>query len=240
MDVKGVHSRERSWFAQSSGTGPGPERGCRSCRRIRVWTVKAKATHVCRADMAEYVGAEDLSDVVGEAGAGEELAWSRLVRMFDPLMWAVVHHFRLGHADSSDVVQDTWIALVENLVRVRDPRGIPGWLSTATRRNALRRLDARKREAPLTAIPGDRLHAAGDDPVDRVLSAERDELLWHVIRGLPERDQLLLTLIAHHPELSYAELAQSLGVSEHTIPSLRARCFARLRHRLRARGITGS
>jgi DNA-directed RNA polymerase specialized sigma24 family protein len=64
------------------------------------------------------------------------------------------------HVD--DVVQATWLRLLEDIRRLREPAAVAGWLETTTRRNAMRHLYGRNREE-LSGDPrlGDRPHSGG-------------------------------------------------------------------------------
>ena len=59
---------------------------------------------------------------------------------FSGLVWATARAHRLSSADAADVVQTTWLRLVENLDRIREPEALGGWLATTARRECLRLL----------------------------------------------------------------------------------------------------
>ncbi len=80
----------------------------------------------------------DLPALVAAAIGGDEQAWNGLVERFAPLVTTVVRRFRLTPADADDVRQNVWLRLVEHLADLREPRALPGWIVTTTRREAMR------------------------------------------------------------------------------------------------------
>ena len=75
-----------------------------------------------------------VTDLVARARNGDELAWDALVELYAPLIWSVCRRYQLTRADAEDVAQVVWQYLVGQLDRIRDPRAIPAWLVTTTRR----------------------------------------------------------------------------------------------------------
>jgi RNA polymerase sigma factor (sigma-70 family) len=175
----------------------------------------------------------DVEQLVRDAAAGDQAAWNRLVERFNGLVWAVARAHRLAGADASDVVQTTWLRLVENLDRLQDPERVGAWLATTARRECLRtlRLTARvlPTETELLPDPGT------DAPLGASLVAdERDRALWAAFGGLSERCQALLRLLVADPAPSYEEIAAAVGMPVGSIGPTRARALARLRAELGA------
>ena len=65
---------------------------------------------------------------------------------FEGLVWATTRAYRLPHASAADVTQTTWLRLVENLDRIKDPERLGAWLATTARRECLRHIRLRGRE----------------------------------------------------------------------------------------------
>jgi RNA polymerase sigma factor (sigma-70 family) len=79
------------------------------------------------------------------ARAGDHSAWNELVERYTPTLWHAVRSHHLRHSDAADVVQETWLKLVENLDRLREPERVAGWLSTTCRIAAQRTLEKNAR-----------------------------------------------------------------------------------------------
>jgi RNA polymerase sigma factor (sigma-70 family) len=173
------------------------------------------------------------SQLVKEAAAGDAAAWNLLVEHFSGLVWSVAGAYRLERADVSDVVQVTWLRLVEHIGRLKDPERLGAWLATTARRECLRVLHAANREVPTEE---ERFQtAAGTDPSPEaaVLSSERSQLLWGAFQQISaECQELLRALLFAWPALSYAEIGDALGMPVGSIGPTRARCLAHLRRKL--------
>ncbi|HEX9337455.1 MAG TPA: sigma-70 family RNA polymerase sigma factor, partial [Pseudonocardiaceae bacterium] len=166
-----------------------------------------------------------VADLVRRAADADPAAWHELVRRYSPVVWSVAREHRLAACDAADVSQATWLNLAEHLTRLRDPDRLAGWLATTARRESLRVLSIRRREAPLE-------WAELPSIVDGPEAADGDGVLWRCLLGLPERCRALLRLIAHAPELTYAQAARALGIRTGSVGPMRSRCLAVLRQRL--------
>src|SRR3954471_721330 len=90
--------------------------------------------------------AMDVKALLLAAADGDAQAWNALVERYNGLVWAVARTYRLGGADAADVVQTTWLRLVEHLGDIRNPDGLGAWLATTARRECLRMLRSGQRE----------------------------------------------------------------------------------------------
>ena len=176
----------------------------------------------------------EVAATVGRAAAGDQGAWDALVESFGSMVWAVTSGYRLGRADTAEVVQTTWLRLVENLDRIKQPEAVGAWLATTARREALRMLKLRGREI----VTDDESQLARDDahehfpgPEAHVLTADRNRRLWAAFERLPERCRALLRLLVV-VEPPYAEVAAALDMPIGSIGPTRARCLERLRRLL--------
>ena len=60
-------------------------------------------------------GREPVTPLVRRAADGDQVAWDALVERYTNLVWSVARSYRLSSSDAADVVQTTWLRLVENL-----------------------------------------------------------------------------------------------------------------------------
>jgi RNA polymerase sigma factor (sigma-70 family) len=179
----------------------------------------------------------DLSALVGAAAAGDQAAWNALVARFDGLVWSVARAHRLSRADAGDVVQTTWLRLVEHLHRLDDPERVGGWLATTARRESLKALRRAARQVP--SAPDELPVVATDAALDAgLLAHERDAALWHAFSGLDTDCQALLRLLVADPPPSYQEISEALDRPIGSIGPTRARCLEKLRQRAAAGGLS--
>jgi RNA polymerase sigma factor (sigma-70 family) len=176
-----------------------------------------------------------IGELARRAADGDQRAWDAIVAQHSKLLWSVVRGFRLGEQQSADVVQKTWLRLVENIRLIRDPERLAGWLvvtarnlSVETIRQArpLRRLDD-NHETPSTEEP----------PEAALLRLEREILVREALKRLSERDQELLTLLVASPRVPYEEISVRLGMPVGSIGPTRMRALRRLRVELEHSGV---
>src|SRR4051812_50151992 len=79
-----------------------------------------------------------VAGVLVEARAGRREALGRLVVEFSPLLWQVARTAGLDRGASEDVVQTTWLRLLDHLNGIHNPAALIGWLVTVARREAWR------------------------------------------------------------------------------------------------------
>jgi RNA polymerase sigma factor (sigma-70 family) len=180
-------------------------------------------------------GGEAVSKLVTAAAAGDERAWNALVAEFSGLLWAIARSHRLHDAQAADVVQSTWLRLVEHLGRLNDPSRVGAWLTTTARRECLRVLRDRQRAMPFgeeaPECPSEDL-----GPDELLLEHERDDALRRSFGRLRESDQALLRLLVADPRPPYEEIAEALGMPTGSIGPTRQRALERLRRELESDG----
>lgn len=172
------------------------------------------------------MGAEQLAGTVRAAAAGDERAWAQLVIRFGALIRAVARRHRLNHADQEEVVQRTWLCLLEQIHTLRDPAAIGGWLATTARRECLRLHRHQAREV-LDAEPPATVERGAVDEI--AIAAERADALHGAVERLPRRQRSLLRLQLAQPALDYGQIGGALGMPVGSIGPTRVRSLARLR-----------
>jgi RNA polymerase sigma factor (sigma-70 family) len=180
-------------------------------------------------------GTLDVAGLVRRAAAGDRWAWERLVEQYNQLIWAMTRDFRLVESDAADVVQITWLRLLEHIDRLQQPARVGSWLAATARRECLRTLAARKRMVPVsddTTLDGVATHQPDVD--ERILTEERAQAVREALSLLPRRWQRLLELLMSDPPASYTEISDQLGLPVGSIGPTRGRCLDRLRVLLQA------
>jgi RNA polymerase sigma factor (sigma-70 family) len=176
----------------------------------------------------------ELRSLLVAASKGDQTAWDAIVSQFSNLLWSIARGFRLDSRDASDVVQITWLRLVENLDRIQEPEALPGWLATTARRECLQLIRRTSRQH--LAHNTEQLDVLDPGPpVDhKLLKDERDSALWRKVAELGEACQRLLRVLMATPPPSYREVAAALAIPVGSIGPTRQRCIRRLRELLAA------
>lgn len=131
----------------------------------------------------------------------------------------VAHH----QQDAEDVVQDTFVKLLEHFTRGGDRSNVRSWLFTVAANGCRDKLRRRRSWLPWRSETDTRAIVADAD-VDQE-ARERRLALQDAAKALSPRDRLLLMLRVQG--LSYREIAAGAGVPEASVGKLLAR--ARLR-----------
>jgi RNA polymerase sigma factor (sigma-70 family) len=174
-------------------------------------------------------GSGELGLLLLLASGGDEAAWATLVDRFTARIRAVARMHRVGHHDAEDVVQTTWLRLLEHLEHVRDPAAVGAWLHTTARRESLRVLRTGARERPADDQVFANRPSEAPDAAAGVEAAERREALKAALATLPDHQAKLLRLLVAEPAPSYNEISQALDMPVGSIGPTRQRGVERLR-----------
>ena len=173
--------------------------------------------------------------LVADCRRGDQLAWEKLVRRYQRLIYAIPRRAGLSEDQAAEIFQDVFTTLFEKLNDIEDPERLQAWLVTTTRRRTLRTIS----QMPIKSRADD----AGDDvtrtaeamqdqsllPDEQLLILEEQHRVRLAVAQLDERCQTLVRLLFYQSEPpAYAEVAKVLGVPEGSIGPTRARCLSKL------------
>jgi RNA polymerase sigma factor (sigma-70 family) len=172
-----------------------------------------------------------LTQLLEAAASGDSAAWDALVARFASLLWGVARSFRLDQEDAADVVQNTWLKLLDHLRDIKEPEALAGWLATTARYESLSVLRRKGREQVVRDDDlAERVTDAGSLDLDAVLlSDERDAHLWRCFARLSEPCQRLLRVLMATDRPHYAAVSEALGMPIGSIGPNRMRCLDKLR-----------
>jgi len=134
----------------------------------------------------------------------------------EPALRAYLHGL-VRPDDLDDLVQETYARLLQ--ARRRGPIDSPRGLLFATARNAARDLHRRRAVAntiPIAEMDESRVFDAAPGVPEAVSRRQESELLAAAIAELPPRCREILVL-RKFENLSHREIAQRLGIAEHTV-----------------------
>src|SRR5258708_7000208 len=166
-----------------------------------------------RAQVPAAGSAVDATHLVRRAAEGHRWAWERLVAKYSRLIWAMTRDFKLPDSDAADVVQATWLRLLEHIDRIEHPDRVGSWLATTARHECLRHLAARKRLVLVEDDDDALADAISHQPEvdERLLADERAQAVRMALSRLPWRWQRLLELLMSDPPASYLEHSSPPG-----------------------------
>ena len=167
-------------------------------------------------------------ELVARFLAGDRDSFAVLVRRHASPLWSTVRGALRDSEEARDVFQETWLRAFQGLAGLRDPGRMRSWLLTIAF-NLVRQRHRRRRDEAVfdeTEVPPEE---EGGAPAALEDDEERHDLRRE-LELLPPRQREVMDLRLNH-ELSHAEVAERLGISEE---SSRANYYQALR-RLRAR-----
>jgi len=186
---------------------------------------------------------EDLS-LVRETLAGNQLSFQLLVERYAGRMFALVRHYTQSPVEAEDIVQDTFLKAYSRLAGFQEQSSFYTWLCRIAINTALDTLK-RAGRSPVQTVEDPEL-ALGSGPAEagarlgsvpapdaRMEREETARVTRQVLDELPEIFRTVLVL-REFEELSYQEIADTLGISIGTVESRLFRARARFRDKLLA------
>jgi RNA polymerase sigma-70 factor, ECF subfamily len=162
--------------------------------------------------------------------SGDEAAFEALFRAFAPGLCALAVRYVASRAVAEELVQDLFLDIWTRRAGLVVDRSVASYLQTAMRNRAMNHL---RHERRMVAMPG-----AAERPEDADAGAPGEsELLdalelQDAVEHLPARCRLIFTL-SRQQDMSYGEIAASLGLSIKTVETQMGRALKSLRDRLR-------
>ncbi len=189
---------------------------------------------------ANGVGTFDEGPLVAQAKAGDDRAFSELVRHYERRIFRLAKHITQSDEDAEDVLQESFLKAYENLDRFQGNSKFYTWLVRIAVNEALMKL--RKRKSDKTVSLDQELDT-GEDVVVREVAVwddtpeqkySQDELrsiLDNAIGGLEPIYRTVFQL-RDVEELSTEETAEALGISVPAVKSRLLRARLQLREKL--------
>ena len=162
------------------------------------------------------------SELIKGCLSGDQDSWNDLIDRYQRLIYSVARALCQSRDDEADVFQHVCLQLYQRLPELRDHDTLPAWLITVTRRHVVALLNSRR---PL--VPLDDNHPDAEIHIGWI---ENEHIVERAMLDLPERCRSLIDLLYLHPaQLSYAAIAERLGMPVSSIGPTRARCLKKLR-----------
>ena len=176
-------------------------------------------------------------DLVRQTLAGRAQAYEELVRRWAGRITALCHA-KVGRADAAeDMAQETLLRGYRSLCSLGEPEKFGNWLCGIAVRTCLDWLKSKQRtQIPFSAL-GPNYNPESFVPsrpeMDGVALDREEELqqLMAAVEALPE-DYREVILLYYYEDVTYRDLAQTLGVSPATINARLTKARAMLRERL--------
>lgn len=167
---------------------------------------------------------------IARAQAGDKAAFGELVQCYQRLVVSVAYHHGLDLAGAQDAAQETFVKAWLALPRYRESAGsLRAWLCRIAINTAR---DAHRRERPVQELD-EQMPDSKNDPADQVEAKARAGAVRRALDQLPAASRAALVL-REYEGLSYAEIADALGIPLGTVMSRLNYARSRLRELLMA------
>jgi RNA polymerase sigma-70 factor, ECF subfamily len=157
------------------------------------------------------------------AKQGDASAFGELLRRHSSLVRAYVYRIVGSVADTDDVVQDAFITAWKQLPTLRDPSAVKSWIMRIAGREALSLVTRRSREDALDEA--DLPPSPYAQPEPAAIQSDRLAALSRALDRLKD-DQRRCWLLREVAELSYAEIAEEMDMTESTVRGMLSRARA--------------
>jgi RNA polymerase sigma-70 factor (ECF subfamily) len=163
---------------------------------------------------------------------GDETAFAELVDMYDRQLRRLARQFVRTDAQAADVVQETWLGVINGLDRFEERASLKTWIFRILVNRARTRAVREARQVPFSSLAGDDEGPAVDPdsfgtdgtwlaPPEHLRTEPEGELLAKELRGrlgavidtLPDQQRTVI-LMRDVAGIDGPEVAETLGISE--------------------------
>ena len=162
---------------------------------------------------APAAAAEDEPALVERVRRGDPAAFDALVARYLRRAFAVAYRLLNNREDAEDLVQESFLAVLEKIDRFQPGRAFSPWFFRIL---VNRGLNARKARALRTAEPIPDVAAGGPSPERQTEQAELRHRLRAAMERLPERQRVVLELFELEG-FAGPEIAEILEISDGTV-----------------------
>lgn len=157
------------------------------------------------------------TELVKQMISGDMDAFDRLMEKYQAEALRAAYLISGNHADSEDIVQETFVSCYMNRNQIKNPEAFRGWFYKSLSRNAWRICKKRKREQPVEEVFDEKK----PDPSRVLLQVIRDEEereIYRAIEKLPVKQRTVIVLY-YYNQMSIREIAGICGCLEGTVKS---------------------
>ena len=174
----------------------------------------------------------------------EPNAFEELVEKYQHRLVAVLHHLVGNAEEAEDLAQEVFLRIYRARKKYRARAKFSTWLFTIANNLALNSLRSRRRKAsvplpssdsgPLGPRPAEQLvQDRAHQPSHRIQQDELAAIIRRALEDLNER-QRVAVLLNKFEEMSYAEIADVMGLTTKAVKSLQSRARTNLREALQS------
>ena len=172
--------------------------------------------------MPDWVSDETLLQATGH---GDLVSFAHIVERHQIWAWRVAYRFTGNRNDASDIVQESFLRLLDASARYRPTAKFRTYFYQIISRLCL---DQAKKKQPLLLETVPDFPDPSPDMTDTMMRQEAAIAVRAAIDALPPKQRLAIVL-RYYEDLNYKEIASALGTTTKTVERLLARGRKRLR-----------
>ena len=163
---------------------------------------------------------------------GDEPAFEELVKKHTRGVLNLVYRYLGDTSRSEDVSQDIFVKVYRARMKYEPKAKFSTWLYRIAVNHCLNEIRARKSQPALAAPVNDLLEQpSGEDPDARISRSELQQAVKAAIDSLPE-NQRMAVILARYEDMSYDEIAETMGMSLEAVKSVLFRAKENLKQAL--------
>jgi len=193
-----------------------------------------KVLHPSRVKSTELMNSAESAWLIVECITGNETAIEALIHQYEAGVFRLALSIVGDTADANEITQETFISALRSLSSYQEKKSFRAWLYTIALNLSRSHLRKRKviervKDAVTTLFKIDSQKQIL--PEEKVIQNEKESTVWNELHEMDERHRTVVILRYFH-ELSIAEIAEILNISEGTIHSRLYTARERLRQSL--------
>lgn len=150
---------------------------------------------------------------------GDESAFEQLFDRYHNKLYRMAYLISGNHADSEDIVQETFLKCYLNRRKLKDSASFEGWLCRILTRTAWRIGRSSKKEEPVEELWKQREEdGCQAGPLEELLLGQQREQIFEAVKELPVKQRTAVVLY-YYNQLNTKEIAKAMGCLEGTVKS---------------------
>lgn len=170
------------------------------------------------------------TELVRKMISGDRDAFAGLMEKYQPQALRAAYLISGNHADSEDIVQETFVACYLNRRQIKHPEAFRSWFYKTLSRTAWKICRKKKWEQPSEEVYEENAAAPGE-LLGTMILKEEETALYEAIKKLPVKQRTVIVLY-YYNQMSIKEIAGICGCLEGTVKSRLFNGKARLKEEL--------
>ena len=160
---------------------------------------------------------QEAAGLVRRMAEGDSQAFDRLMEFYYPKILRMAYLISGSHADSEDIVQETFVLCWMNRKKIKEPEYFGNWLYKTLTREAWRYCRKNRKEQPVEEVFG-KEEPETASVLEEVMMRSQEKELYKAIRNLPVK-QRTVVVFYYFSQMSTKEIAGIMGCMEGTVKS---------------------